>query len=75
MAKRKIRATGQAKIQTQAVGLEGATFYAAAGRVIEGDEAALRKLMASHAEGAFEWVDDEKSSTPKTMAKGSGGKG
>lgn len=73
MATRKIRAmTGHVKIQTQAVGLEGGTFYAATGRVIEGEEAALKKLMESHAPDTFEWVEDEK---PKTSAKGSGGKG
>ena len=76
MAKRKIRATtGDVKIRTQAVGLEGGTFYAATGRVIEGEEAALKKLMESHAPGTFEWVDEVKSSAPKTSAKGSGGKG
>jgi len=74
MAKRKIRATGLAKIQTQAVGLEGPTFYAAAGRVIEGDEAALRKLM-ERSPDTFEWVEDEKSSPPKTTGGKSSGKG
>ena len=70
MARRKVRATGHAKVLTQAIGLEGATFYAAAGQVIEGEEAALKKLM--ELSGSFEWVDDAPKPAKKSTGKGPG---
>ena len=66
--KRKIRATRFAKVQTQAVGLEGPVFYAKVGEVIEGDEAALAKMMERSS--SFEWVEEVP--TKKQTAKKSG---
>ena len=69
MAKRKIRATRFAKVLTQAIGLEGSPFYAKVGEIIEGDEAALAKMMERSA--SFEWVEDTKPAK-KSTGKGSG---
>ena len=69
MGKRKIRATRFAKVLTQAVGLEGPPFYAKVGEVIEGDEAALAKMMQRSS--SFEWVED----APKTQSAKKSGKG